>query len=260
MKKLLTLLVSSSLFFSVGVVIADEHEEAADSSDGAAPVEMFACSFNDGKGMADFDAAAAKWNAWADKQGIDDYSAWVLSPYYAGPEQEFDLLWLGASPSATALGRAQDIWLATGGKVQQAFDAASSCDAHLNFAVVQFKEPPEREDPSNIIISFSDCNLSDGTSYGDVVPALRDWADYRSGHGSTSGMWVFFPAYGGGGEEFDFKFVAAWQNLEDQGADYDEYGKTGYKKANELFAGKLNCDSSRVYVAKNVRMAADDDE
>jgi hypothetical protein len=48
-------------------------------------------------------------------------------------------------------------------------------------------------------------------------------------------MWVFFPAYGGGGEEFDFKFIAAWQNLEDQGVDYDQYSESGWMKAEELF-------------------------
>jgi hypothetical protein len=184
MKKVLTALVSGALFLSGGIVIADSHKDAADQPDPASPVEIFACSYNDGKGPADLDAAVDKWNAWADKQGLDDYSAWTLVPYYAGPEQEFDVIWLGAAPSAKALGRAQDTWLATGGKVQD----------------------------------------------------------------------------GGGSEEFDFKYIAAWQNLEDQGADWDQYSAGGYAKAGELFAGKLDCDSSRVYLATNRRMAKDDDE
>jgi hypothetical protein len=260
MKKVLTALVSGALFLSGGIVIADSHKDAADQPDPASPVEIFACSYNDGKGPADLDAAVDKWNAWADKQGLDDYSAWTLVPYYAGPEQEFDVIWLGAAPSAKALGRAQDTWLATGGKVQEAFNDASTCNAHANFAALQFKAPPKRENPSNIVISFSDCNMADGLSFDDVAPALGEWADYRKGHGSTSGIWAFFPAYGGGSEEFDFKYIAAWQNLEDQGADWDQYSAGGYAKAGELFAGKLDCDSSRVYLATNRRMAKDDDE
>jgi hypothetical protein len=260
MKKVLTALVSGALFLSANIVFADSHEKAEDQSDPANPIEIYACSYNDGKGPADLDAAANKWNAWADKQGLDDYSAWTLVPYYSGPEQEFDVLWLGASASAKAMGRAQDDWLANGGKVQDAFTEATTCTAHSNFATVQFKAPPERDDPSNIVISFSDCNMADGVDFDDVAPALSEWADYRSEHGSTSGIWVLFPAYGGGGEEFDFKYVAAWQNLEDQGADWDQYSAGGYAKAGELFAGKLDCDSSRVYLAKNRRMAKDDEE
>ncbi len=87
-----------------------------------------------------------------------------------------------------------------------------------------------------------------------------DWAKYRDGHGSTAGQWVLFPWYGGGGEEFDFKYVQAWQNLADQGADYDQINEGGWEKVNELFRGMLACDANRVYLATNVRMAEDNDE
>ncbi|MDH3337983.1 MAG: hypothetical protein OER22_01150 [Gammaproteobacteria bacterium] len=40
-------------------------------------------------------------------------------------------------------------------------------------------------------------------------------------------MWVLSPAYGGGGEAFDFKFVVARGNFEEPGADSDQYSKEG---------------------------------
>ena len=49
-------------------------------------------------------------------------------------------------------------------------------------------------------------------------------------------------------------------HLEDLGADWDQLSESGWKKAGELFAGKLECDSSRSYLATNRRMAADDGE
>jgi len=260
MKKFLTLLVSGGLLLSVGIGIADEHEGEADDANVAVPVEMFACKYLDGKGPADLEPVYKDFNAWADKQGIDDYTAWTLVPYYAGPEQEFDVLWLGISPKAKALGRTQDTWLATGGKVQKGFDEVISCDVHAAYSVLRIKEPPKRDNPSNIFISFSDCNSADGTSFDDLYEPLIEWGEYKAKNGSTGGMWVFFPAHGGGGEEFDFKFVAAWQNLEDRGADWDQYSETGWQKANELFAGKVSCDSARGYLATSRRMAEDDDE
>jgi hypothetical protein len=235
MKKILISLFSGALLLC-GTAIADSHEESSDGPDPATPVELFACKYNEGKGPADLDKVVDKWNAWADEQGLQDYS-----------------------DSAKMLGRAQDRWIATGGDVLNEFNEVWSCDIHANFAVLKYKTPPERSDPSNIVVSFSDCNLAEGTTFGDISPALSSWAEYRSGHGSTSGMWVFFPAYGGGGEEFDFKFISAWQNLEDQGVDYDQYNESGWKKAEELFAGKVDCDSSRVYLGTNRRRAADND-
>jgi len=181
-------------------------------------------------------------------------------PPTVSTEQEFDVLWLGGSSKAATLGRAQDLWLATGSKEMQGFNDVWSCDAHMNYATLQFKKPPERKNPNNVVLSFSDCTMSDGVAFDDLVPSLMEWAKYREGHGSTSGMWVLFPAYGGGGEEFDFKFVASWQNLEEQGADYDQYNESGWKKGEELFGGKVDCDSSRVYLTTNRRMAEASDD
>ena len=254
MKKILMVFATGGLICTgiATTAIADSHE--GDGMSPATPVELFTCNYNEGKGPADLDKATNAWNAWADSHNISDYSAWTLVPYYSGPEQEFDFIWLGGSPKAASLGRTQDLWLATGSKEIAGFNDAISCDTHANFATLRIKKPPKRENPNNIVISFTDCNMAEGVTFEDLVPSLTQWAEYRESHGSTSGMWVLFPAYGGGGEGFDFKFVAAWQNLEDQGKDYDQYNEAGWEKGNELFSGKVNCDSSRVYLGSNVRM------
>lgn len=260
MKRTFVLLATSGLIctFMTGPAVADSH---ADSElDPASPIELFTCNYNEGKGPADLDKAVDAWNAWADRQNLTEYSAWTLVPYYSGPDQDFDVLWLGGSPKAASLGRAQDLWLATGGKEIEGFNDVMACDTHANFATLRFKKPPERQNPGNVVVSFTDCNMADGVVFDDLVPSLMRWADYRESHGSTSGMWVLFPAYGGGGEDFDFKFVAAWQNLEEQGKDYDQYNESGWEKGNELFQGKVDCDSSRVYLATNHRMAESDDD
>lgn len=246
------MLATGSLVFAAGCnngVAQDEEEDEP-----AVPVELYACNYNEGMGPADLDAATAKWNAWADGRGLNDYTAWTLTKFYSGPEQEFDVIWLGVSPTAKAMGAAQDDWLANGREVAAEFDKAVSCNIHANFASLNFKEPPDDDDPpDNIVISFSDCNIADGKNFGDdVAPAVAAWADFRTAQGSTAGHWVLFPAYGGGGEEFDFKYVAAWRTHELQGIDYDNWDPD---KNRELFDGVLDCDSSRVYNATNRRRA-----
>ena len=93
------------------------------------PVELYACSYNDGKGPDDLDIVIDKWNEWADTSGIDDYAAWTLTPYYFGPEQEFDVLWLGAGKDAVALGRAQDAYNAENAELQDDFNEVLTCDS-----------------------------------------------------------------------------------------------------------------------------------
>jgi hypothetical protein len=83
-------------------------------------------------GPADLDAATAKWNAWADERGVNDYSAWTLTKFYSGPEQEFDVIWLGVSPTAKALGAGQDDYLANGTEIEAGFAKVLTCDAHWN--------------------------------------------------------------------------------------------------------------------------------
>ncbi len=107
---------------------------------------------------------------------------------------------------------------------------------------------PDR-DISSLVLSISDCKLADDVKFPDLIPSLKAWAEYREGHGSTAGMRVLLPVYGGGGEDFDLKFVTAHASLEDQGVDYDEYGRSGAQKAQELVGSQLSCDSSRVYLA-----------
>lgn len=253
MRKILTTLVVGSLVCTAGTqtAVADSHEGGMT----AVPVEMFACTYNDGKSAKDLDKAIGSWNKWADGAGLSDYTAWTLAPYYASANQDFDVLWLGVAPSAKSLGASQDKWVTTGSRVQAEFDDAITCQAHTNMATLTFKSPPDIDNPpDNVVMSFSDCNMADDVNFGeDVMPALTEWAKYRGDHGSDSGIWVMFPAYGGGGEEFDFKYVTGSRSLEAQGEDWDQYSKEGRIKAAELFRGKVDCDSSRVYLAKNRR-------
>ncbi len=259
MKKILSVLVSGALMMSFGVAVADSHEGDAEEANVAFPMESYACTYNDGKGPADLDAATDKFNAWADKQGIDDYSAWTLVPFYSGPEQEFDVLWFGASEKAKALGRVQDVWLATGSEESAAFAAVMTCDAHGAFSALTMKQAPERDDESNFVATFSDCNVAEGTTFDDLYLPLQEWGEYKAEHGSTAGHWVFFPSFGGGNEDYDFKWVTTADNFESLGSDWDQFNESGWQKANELFRGKLSCDSSRAYVVTPRRSAADDE-
>ena len=179
MKKLLLMLVTGGFVFAGGLNTAAAQD---DDDDSAAAVEIYTCSYADGKGAADLDRVTAKWNKWADDQGLADYSAWTMTPFYSSAEQDFDVIWLGVTETGKGMGDVQDMWLTKSGTLGDEFDSVSPCDSHSMFAAVQFKAPPEREDPSSVILDFSDCTIGEGNHFStDVAPALTAWGEYRAG-------------------------------------------------------------------------------
>ena len=218
------------------------------------PVELFTCNYNEGKGSGDLDKVIDKWNNWADKIGLDDYSAWTLTPYYFGPEQEFDLIWLGASKNAVALGKVQDAYMAEKDGLHEAFYEVISCDAHSNFASLNFKAAPDGASPADSVLTFSDCSYKEGASYEALSTAMAEWSQHLSDAGSKAAIFHWYPAYGGGGEEFSFKWLEAHENFAALGADYESYGNgKGYEVNGRLFGDLIDCDSTRAYVAKSRR-------
>jgi len=218
------------------------------------PVELFACTYNDGQGPDDLDKVIKKWNAWADKTGVDAYSAWTLTPYYFSQEQEFDVIWLGAAKDAIALGKIQDSYLAEKDGLHDDFNEVVSCNAHLNFASLNYKALPKGETPANAVLTFSDCKNKKGTSYSALKAAMDEWTEHQVNAGSNAAIFHWYPAYGGGKEEYSFKWIEAYENLAELGADYERYGNGGgVVTSNRLFNHLIDCDSTRAYLAQSRR-------
>ena len=56
----------TALVMAAGTGIAWAEEDSGK----VVPVEMYACTYNDGMGPADLDKVIGKWTSWADKQGL----------------------------------------------------------------------------------------------------------------------------------------------------------------------------------------------
>lgn len=250
-KKILICLIST-LTMLAGSAIASDHEAGMK----VVPVELYACTYNEGKGAADLDKVIAMWSTWADKQGMDDYAAWTLTPYYYGPEQEFDVIWLGAGKDAVALGAAQDAFLTEGGEVAKGFNDVLNCNVHANFASFNHKAAPKGATPGNSVLTFSDCSYKEGATFSALTEAMGKWAGHLDSEESETTIFHWYPAYGGGKEVFDFKWIQSHESLAALGKDYDNYGTGGGWKTNrELLSDLIDCDSRRAYMAKNRRHA-----
>ena len=158
------------------------------------------------------------------------------------------------------MGRGMDLWVTEGQAVSAQFFEVLECGSHSNFATAELKPPGDESPPDTVVIAFSDCTVNDGANWDDVWAGLDAWAAYQTEHGYGAGMWIMFPAYGGGGAKFDFKIVNGYDSHTELGQDYELYVKRAdYMKYGELLGSLIDCDDARVYNATVRRRQAEQD-
>lgn len=225
------------------------------------PVDTFTCSYNDGQGPGDLEKATANWNSWMDDQGVGDYGAVVMTPYYYG-EDTFELGWLGFWTSQEAMGAGLDNYLTNGADAAKGFADALTCNTHEHWATINVKPPKEGPPPEKFVLMFSNCTINEDTEWSDLKGAVDNAAAYMTEQNFGNGAWLMWPVFGGGGEnDWDFKWVTSYDNYTDFGKAYQHNANGGGRqKMNEIMGDMLDCDAARVYNAKRVRSIAASDE
>jgi hypothetical protein len=249
---------AASLVAIAGLLFAGSAvaQVSADGLGKVIPVELFACTFNDGQDASDFDKVTERWNKFMDDNAIDNYAAWILQKYHYTPKQEFDFLWMGVYSDGNAMGAGTDIWLSKGGELQEDFDEVATCGAHIMFSSAMYKATTGDGTTTSGIISMMDCKLNKGHRYSDIKAAELKWAEYLAGAGSNGGYFHWFPSFGGGDAEFDYKVVFAYPNYTELGADFERFANGGGRKeSREIFGDIDECDDPRVYIAELQRAA-----
>ncbi len=216
------------------------------------PSEIYGCSYREGKGMADLTLVADKWNAWMDKTAQNGYWAYLLVPYYHSSDRKFDVLWAGGWRTGATMATGLKHWVTEGGELGAEFDKVVACSTVVNFAVMDLSKSPKP--PESGPVAFSDCKVTKGRKFADALGAVRAWVSWEAEHGVVDDNFLLFPAFGESKDaSYSFKWVTTsdWEAL---GKSYDQYGNGGgYQKAQELFDGLLDCDSSRLYVSRRLR-------
>ena len=229
---------------------------SADGMGKVLPVELFACKFNDGKSWSDLNAVIDQWNEFADDQDVEDYAAWTLVPQFYTTEQDFDFIWMGAYTDFNAMGSGMDMYAAEGDEVNTAFFEVINCPAHILLSSAMYKAPSGDGTPQDSIITMMDCELNEGHRYSDIRDAELKWMEHLAGAGSSGGYWHWFPTYGGGDSEFDYKVVTAFENYSELGATMENFANGGGRAVSMGIFGDIDeCDDARVYRATSRRAA-----
>jgi hypothetical protein len=247
--------LSAILALAAGMTAAQDNQQPVEIVSKIVAAEVWTCSYNDGQGPEDLDAAVEAWTAWADEGDVDDYAAWTLTRHYYSAEQDFDFIWLGAWSDGNAMGRGTDMLYSTGGEILGNFFRVASCNNHINAGSIAYKLP-EGDAPDNAVLTFSNCTIEDDANYAQIVDATKAWADALKDAGSQSAIYHWFPIYGGGNADIDFVWLSAYPNHTELGADYQRMTNGEmFRQRNALFASLMDCDVTRVYNAQTRRAA-----
>jgi len=243
MKRLFLVTLTAALTFSMNISTTF----AQDGPPQFRPVEMWVCSFRDRKDQDDMDDVYEMIEA---SSGDTAYAAWQLNPFLTGSRgQNMDFIYLGAWADNSTMGADLENAWQNHPEADAAWNETVDCQG-LMYASLQIQANPEGADGSGgFMLDVRDCNTGKGIGNGQAIDAIRKYNDYRVANGLTVGTFVWFPAYGDGNADFDFKIATAYAGPRawgDAGQWFTD--NAAYRTRNAIAEGILSCDEPRMYI------------
>ena len=234
-------MTACTLLMGVGVASAQDGEVPQ-----FRPVELWACNYRDGKDQEDFDDALEKL---VEATGDDPYAAFQLTPNFRGPDQAFDLIYIGVWESGTSWGRDSVAYAERGVDADEAWEETLDCPVSVIFASMRIQaDGGEPDESGDFVLAISDCNVAHGSSTGQALGAVQRFNDYQVANGSTVGKIAWFPVYGGGNAEFDFKLLNVYSGPQQVGDAFQWFiDNQAYLVQEDMMEGLLSCDVARLY-------------
>jgi hypothetical protein len=209
------------------------------------PVELYTCSFKEGKSMADLDKLDARFKKWADKNNRD-HSSWRLVPLLRATESPFDVGYIGSWNSGKSMGAGMDAW---GGNDDLLVEYNATIDCgHSLLASVEISAPDGP--PKNGVVWFSSRKVQENATDELAFAAHKKMGAAMREMGGKGQSWLFYPSLGFGEVAFDYYSVVSFNSMSELGEAWD-------KKASAMQTITA-CDSPRVYEATSIRMGPQD--
>ena len=244
-KTLITVLTAVLGMVMAAGTLADHHAAPRTSA-----LEIYFCSFADGKDMSDLKKVAAGWDQWADTNFSEGYAAYILAPVIAnGADFPFDSIWMGVAENHEAMGTVMDEWAAKGGAWQKKFDAASKCDSHALMTSVEAK--PYAKLGQAGYLQISACEFKDSAGFADLMAADKKWTAWMDKNAMPGGIYRWIPGVGAPrGDSTDFYGVYVAESFGDRGKAHDMMMGGGFPVWSALYDGIAECDNPRVWNAQ----------
>lgn len=247
MKRLLlaAMIAACTLFTGMGLTFAQ------DGPPQFAPVELWACDFRDGMDQGDLNDIYEDLVSLA---GDTPTAIRHLIPYLRGPQQDMDFIYLQTWPNGSTMGGDVASYMENGTAVDEDWEETVDCSASLLYGRLMINQPsadPDADD--NFMLTVSDCIIADGRSAGQAIGAIEQYNEYRVANGSDITTLLWFPVYGGGGAEFDFKLIHAYDDYQELGDSFQwVVDNQAYQVNQQMTDGLVSCDEARVYIGNNI--------
>jgi len=214
------------------------------------PVDVRMCNFREGKSMKDLDKFTAKFREYANKNNAE-YSAWTLAPQYQ-TDLDYDVIWMGAWPSAESFGTSIEQWNAEGNQIAALFIDALECDGHMMYASLPINAA--KGTPEDGLWMSWQCTLNDGVTIADAYAAHLDAGNVMKGMGSLGLSWFFRPMLGAGSIDYDYTHVVAFYRYSDLGATMEMFlNNKGQVEQQKILSKVSSCRTANVFDALSVR-------
>ncbi|MFT7287768.1 MAG: hypothetical protein ACI87W_001883 [Halieaceae bacterium] len=137
-----------------------------------APVEMFPCTYNDGKDAKDLMQLGKEFNKWLEGNDLT-YTYWVLTPRFRAEDPEMDFAWIGSWANGAAMGNSYDNWMKDDAGVGPMFEDVMDCSYSLASAVDI--RVPEGDWPKQSVVWFARCEREAGSGKGEEGRGKREY-------------------------------------------------------------------------------------
>ena len=240
--------VLTALVVSVGWVPSALTQDMAKVS--RSPVDVRMCNFREGKSMQDLDKFTAKFREYANKNNAE-YSAWTLTPQYE-TDIGYDVIWMGAWPSAESFGTSMERWNAEGSQIAALFQEAVECGGHMMYASAPINAA--KGTPEDGVWMAWQCTLNDGVSMADAYAAHLNAGQVMKGMGSLGLSWFFQPMIGAGSADYDYTHVVAFYRYSDLGATMEMFlNNKGQVEQQKILSKVSSCRAPNLFDALSVR-------
>lgn len=213
------------------------------------PVELFACTFKEGKGHGDLEKINEKFAKWSKKKD-PGYSAWTITPQFRTNDGEFDVGWIGSWQTGSGMGKGLDSWMSDSEGLGKAYGEVIEC-SHSLVSSVAINAPDGP--PNDGVVWFSSCSLNEGKNHNQAFEAHKQLAAAMRQMGGKGRSWLMYPVFGFKDADFDYYSVVAFNNYEELGEAWHLWTNgRGYEKHGPGLMSVVTCDSPRVYDARLV--------
>ena len=220
------------------------------------PVEIYACSYVGTSDLGDVERSFDELNEWADENGIDDLTIYMLTPSFYSADNEYDVLSFNIWPDGAAFGSG-NAQMSDDPDAAGFFAGVVDCAAHSMYALVGVK-PPEQDVQSGGLWEFTNCTMKGNRSTDEGVAAVTAVGQLFDRYNVNDAHAALFNIAGLPLDtSYQFKWVTYYPSYESWGSLFDGVVSDGaVQEIGAIVDPVMQCDSSRIYSGAVMRTAA----